>query len=51
MGSIFGVAKKGFGMLKKAKNAPNSKFVKRRQDVGGMKEEDFLSNWKRENRP
>ena len=51
MGNIFGVAKKGFGMLKKAKNAPNSKFVKRRQDVGGMKEEDFLSKWKRENRP
>ena len=48
MGSIFGKAKKGFGMLKKSKD---SKFLKRRKNVGGMKEEDFWSKWKRENKP
>ena len=49
MGSIFGVAKKGFGMLKKSKDS--SKLLKRRQKLGGMKEEDFWSKWKRENKP
>jgi hypothetical protein len=35
MGSIFGVAKKGFGMLKKSKDS--SKLLKRRKELGGLK--------------
>ena len=49
MGSIFGKAVKGFGMLKKSKDS--SKLLKRKKELGGLKEEDFLSKWKRENKP
>ena len=53
MGSIFGVAKKGFGMLKKSKDS--SKLLKRRQKLGGLKDATKKSvDWeafKRSNRP
>ena len=49
MGNIFGAAKKGFGMLKKSKD---SKFLKRRKELGGMKSEDVdWDEFKRANRP
>ena len=52
MGSIFGVAKKGFGMLKKSKD---SKFLTRRKKLGGLKDATKKSvDWdefKRSNRP
>ena len=35
MGSIFGLAKKGFGMLKKSKES--SKLLKRKKELGGLK--------------
>jgi len=50
MGSIFGVAKKGFGMLKKSKDT--SKFLKRRKELGGLKSKDVdWEAFKRANRP
>ena len=51
MSSIFGVAKKGFGMLKKSKDT--SKFLKRKQKLGGLKDATKV-DWeafKRANRP
>ena len=52
MGNIFGVAKKGFGMLKKSKD---SKFLTRRKKLGGLKDATKKSvDWdefKRSNRP
>ena len=51
MGSIFGVAKKGFGMLKKSKDS--SKLLKRRQELGRLKDATKV-DWeafKRANRP
>ena len=52
MGNIFGVAKKGFGMLKKSKG---SKFLTRRKKLGGLKDATKKSvDWdefKRSNRP
>ena len=50
MGSIFGKAVKGFGMLKKSKDS--SKLLKRRQKVGGLKSKDIdWDEFKRSNRP
>ena len=49
MGSIFGAAKKGFGMLKKSKDG---KFLTRKKKLGGLK--DATVDWeafKRANRP
>ena len=57
MGSIFGVAKKGFGMLKKSKGVhhPGTKLLKRRKEIGGLKDATKKSvDWeafKRANRP
>ena len=51
MGSIFGAAKKGFGMLKKSKDS--TKLLKRRQEIGGLKDATKV-DWeafKRANRP
>ena len=49
MGNIFGVAKKGFGMLKKSKD---SKFLTRRKKLGGLKSKDVdWDEFKRSNRP
>ena len=47
MGNIFGVAKKGFGMLKKSKD---SKLLKRKKELGGLKSVDWEA-FKRANRP
>ena len=39
-------------MLKKAKDAPNSKFLKRRKELGGLKSKDVdWDEFKRSNRP
>ena len=57
MGSIFGAAKKGFGMLKKSKDIhhPGTKLLKRRKEIGGLKDVTKKSvDWeafKRANRP
>ena len=51
MGSIFGVAKKGFGMLKKAKKTLPTEsryqtFLKRRKELGGIDWETFKKQHK-----